>query len=414
MITVFGRKAAPELSEIEVSKARKADNPWLIHQLGIGLQFDPLARLGPEFTIGARDLLDNHRVSLRLWPSFSLRNVENTLTYEYRKHRLDVFAEIGQQTRRVRETSSIQIDSLFFRYDRLHLKGGLAYPFNAFAEARVFAGLYQVSRKDLQLLRTELQDASDQLAQAGVQVEVDRVEEREGFAYKGMYAQAGFESFYSFQQKGIVLSRARLELKHYQQVAGKMVLASRLASTINLPKNLRQYYMGDTDRRLGRAVILQNPERNSRIQNQVSDTSLYTVPFIEFISPVRGFLPNTRNGSRYVVANLELRIPLSYLSKRALPAKYLHHFEIIPFVDAGTVWVDGNPFSQKKPTDTQFIPNGPITVTLQTLKSPFLIGFGSGVRTNVLGWSLRLDVAWGLDDYTLQRPILTASVAKNF
>ncbi|MEM7658630.1 MAG: hypothetical protein AAF399_21070, partial [Bacteroidota bacterium] len=198
------------------------------------------------------------------------------------------------------------------------------------------------------------------------------------------------------------------------ETPGKLVIASRVASTINLPKDLRQFYMGDTDRRLHRPVIFQNRERSARVQNQVTDTSLYTVPFLEFITPVRGFLPNTRNGSRYVVANLELRIPLSYLMKRSLPAKSLHNLEIIPFIDAGTVWVDGNPFSQKKPTDTQFIPNGPITVTLQTLKSPFLIGFGSGVRTNVLGWSVRMDLAWGLDDYTLQRPILTSSVAKNF
>ncbi|MEM7655475.1 MAG: hypothetical protein AAF399_05045 [Bacteroidota bacterium] len=238
MITVFGRQPAPKPNEVEVSRAQTAKLPWMVHQVGMNLNFDPLARIGPELSIGLRDLGDNHRLALTVWPSFNLRNVRNTLEYQYRKERINFFAEAGQQIRRVQGVNNLIGDTTFFRYDRIHLKTGAAYPINAFGEAQLFAGLYQVNRRDLQLLRTELQNAADQLAQVGVRFEWDQVEEREGFAYKGVYGQAAVESFYSFAEKNIVLNRARIELKHYLETPGKLVIASRVASTIKQPPTI--------------------------------------------------------------------------------------------------------------------------------------------------------------------------------
>ncbi|MEL7341798.1 MAG: hypothetical protein AAGM67_15055, partial [Bacteroidota bacterium] len=117
---------------------------------------------------------------------------------------------------------------------------------------------------------------------------------------------------------------------------------------------------------------------------------------------------------RYIMSTVELRMPLSRMAKSALNSKNLYSLELIPFIDVGTVWVEGNPFSDKNPTDTQILTNGPITVKLQTLKSPFLLGFGTGLRANVIGYSMRFDLAWGLDDGTLRAPMLMTSVGKNF
>lgn len=412
--TVFGKKTPPKLEDIRVGMAVEAQSPWKISSVGFALQFDPIAKLGPEFTLEASDLLGNHKIELRTWPSFNLRNSETVIRYTYLKPKIDLFAEVGHRSRRIRQTGVVQSDSLIFRFDRSYVDVGARYPIRPYLDVSAQLGFYRTDRKDQQLLRANLQNALDHLLHGRIQLTLDRVKEVEGYQYKGIFAQAGVESFYSFAQNGIAFQRAKLELKHYREISGPIVLATRLASSITSPISLKQFYMGDTRRRLHRPIIFQSKDRNSRIQNEVTDTTLHAIHFLEFVTPVRGFLPNTRNGSRYVVANLELRIPLSRMTKHSLPANPLYNLEIIPFVDAGTVWEDGNPFSQKKPTDTHYIPSGPVTIKLQTLKSPFLIGFGSGIRTNVLGWSARMDVAWGLDDYSLQSPILTTSLAKNF
>ncbi|MEM7375071.1 MAG: hypothetical protein AAF587_41135 [Bacteroidota bacterium] len=412
--TVFGKQAPPELKDIRVGGSQTARSPWKVSSIGFGLQYDPIAKLGPEFTLQAVDLFGNHKIDFRTWPSINLRNSETVIKYTYQKRKIDFFIEAGHRARRIRQTGVVQSDSLIFRFDRTYADIGIIYPFLPYFESSLRVGFYRTDRKDQQLLRATLQNALDHLVHAKVDFTLDRVRETNGYQYKGVYGQAGFESFYSLAQKGIAFNRARLELKHYHKLSGPIVLATRLASSISAPKSLKQFYMGDTRRRLHRPIIFQNRERNTRVQNQVTDTSLHAIHFLEFVAPVRGFLPNTRNGSRYVAANLEVRIPLTRMAKHSLPANPLYNLEIIPFIDAGTAWEDGNPFSQKKPTDTHYIASGPITIKLQTLKSPFLIGFGSGLRTNVLGWSARLDLAWGMEDYSIQRPIFTTSLAKNF
>ena len=316
-------------------------------------------------------------------------------------------------TRHLRETNALQTDSLIFRYDQIRLGGGAKYPFSSFAEVEVHANFYSINRKDQQVRRPILLDDSDFVGQAGVRLNYSKVKEREGYSYAGFAGSVGFDSYYSFEQSDFAFHRFSMNIRHYWEIFDKIVLATQLSSAFNTPRELTQFYMGGVDDRVHRPIVFQK-QADSFVRNNLTDTSLYSVHYLDFVQNIHGFRANTRDGSRFVKANFDLRIPLSRFLTNALPTSSLYNLEIIPFVEAGTVWENGNPFNQKKPTDTQVITQGPITVQLQTLKSPFLVGFGSGVRTNILTWSLRMDIAWGVDDYTIQRPIFTTSVGKNF
>ncbi|TAE51229.1 MAG: hypothetical protein EAZ89_10525 [Bacteroidetes bacterium] len=403
----------PLPGSVEVSDARKASSPWSARYIGLSLGYDPVAKTGPLLEMGFQDLLNRHRLDVRVNPSFNFRNSRSQIRYTYLAPRIDFFAEASQLSRRIRESNIVQTDSsLLFRFDQVSLQAGGRYPLSAFAAAEVSGGFIYVDRKDQRLRRSDLSNASDQLLRAGVKLTYSKLKQYEGFRYAGLAAEASFESFYSIQQSAFAFHRARGEVRYYRRVLGEIVLATRAMAGLTFPKTIQPFYMGGVDVPIHRPVIFQGESEGVRAA--VTDTSLYSVQFLDFLMPMRGFLPFTRMGSKYVMANFELRIPLSRMSRHALPAHGLYNLEFIPFVDAGTVWIDGNPFSQKKPTDTQFISNGPITVKLQTLKSPFLIGFGSGVRTNLLGWSLRMDLAWGIDDFTIRRPMFTSSLAHNF
>ncbi|MEO0471151.1 MAG: BamA/TamA family outer membrane protein [Bacteroidota bacterium] len=190
-------------------------------------------------------------------------------------------------------------------------------------------------------------------------------------------------------------------------------MKTQFQAAFNLPNRFVTYYMGGSaDQGVPPPISF---ERDNGIErSNTIATDINSLSFQEFVAPVRGFVPNSREGTRYMVANAELRIPLSRLANFRLNSKSLYNLELIPFLDVGTVWTEGNPFSDKNPTDTQILTNGPITVRLQTLKSPFLIGFGTGLRTNILNYSLRVDIAWGVDDSRLQSPLLMTSVGRNF
>ncbi|GAB4415566.1 MAG: hypothetical protein OHK0039_24270 [Bacteroidia bacterium] len=410
--TFLNRTPPPVLDDIDVSEATRATRAWRADYLTLGLNYDPIAKLGPEFGLGFKDLPGRHQIDVVAWPSFNLRNSETRVRYSYLPRRIDFYAEAGQWTRRVREANALVVDSSNFRFDRYSLDLGARYPLSGTSAVGLSLGFVQAHRRDLQLLRTDLLDSRNNLLRAGLHFDYDKVRYTEGFRQQGLEVEALVESYFSLTNSQFAFQRGRLDLSHYQPVLTHAVLATSLQAAITTPKVLRQYYMGGVQTPLVRPVYLRGGGETYR--PEVADSTLMSIPFIDFVMPVRGFLPNTRNGSRYVAANFELRLPVSRMLRHSLPTKSLYNFELIPFVDAGTVWVDGNPFSQKKPTDTQYIVSGPITVKLQTLKSPFLIGFGSGLRTNILDWSLRMDLAWGLDDYVVQRPVLYFSAGKDF
>ena len=189
--TVFGKQSPPELDDIRVGMATTARSPWKIESIGFDLQFDPISKLGPEFTLSATDLMGNHRVDFRTWPSFNLKNSETVLRYTYQKPKIDLFAEAGHRTRRIRQTGVVQSDSLIFRFDRTYADVGIRYPFLPYLDASIRAGIYRTDRKDQQLLRSDIRNAQDHLLHAGIQLTLDRVREVEGYQYKGMYGQAG-------------------------------------------------------------------------------------------------------------------------------------------------------------------------------------------------------------------------------
>ena len=411
--TVFGDMAKPRLDEIEVNTDQNPVNRWKTDYLGLNLNWDPLPynfKLGLDLRAGFSDNLNNHKVDIQLQPF--IKNTLGSARYTYLKNRIDLFAQAGYMGRTFREVSGVVSDSSFFRFDQVNLNLGAIYPISSFAAVEASVGWYSIDRKDQQLQRQSLLDDQDQMLRAGARVSFDNVQSVQGYRYKGMQAQAGFDSYYSTALNDFAFHRAYAQGRHYQELYGKIVLASQVMASFNIPNTNVQYYMGGVDDQLVPIQFANN--EGQAVRNNSVDTSLHNFHFLDFVMPVRGFLPNTREGSRYIVANLELRIPLSRMTKHGLNSNALYNLELIPFLDAGTVWVEGNPFSQKKPTDTQFISSGVIKIKLQTLKSPFLIGFGSGLKFNILRYSIRTDLAWGIDDSTLQRPILTLSLGRSF
>lgn len=411
--TVFGNEPKPEIADVEVENLGTASRAWQADYLGLNWNFDPVAQYGFEFSAGFSDILDNHKFGVSVAPYIiSGTGIDSDISYSYNKNRLDLFAEAGYVSRQLRRENNLESDSFIFRFDQLRINAGARYPISTNLSVEGSLGGYYIDRKDQQFLRQDPLDDQDAIVRAGAGIRFNNVRETEGYPYQGWKAEAFFDSYYSTSENAFAFSRVQAEVKNYTSFYRNFVLATRFAGGFNIPNEQVQYYLGGTNERFLPPIAFQREALAGR--SNTIDTSLHSFHFQNFLMPLRGFRPNSREGTRYIMGSVELRMPLSRMAKSALNSKNLYNLELIPFLDVGTVWVDGNPFSDKNPTDTQILTNGPITVKLQTLKSPFLLGFGAGLRANVIGYSMRFDLAWGLDDGTLRAPMLMTSVGKNF
>ena len=118
---------------------------------------------------------------------------------------------------------------------------------------------------------------------------------------------------------------------------------------------------------------------------------------------MRGFTQNIRNGTSFMLLSSEIRWPIaSYLFSRPFSSDFINHFQFNFFGDLGTAWSGSNPFSEQNSLNkNELIIGGEARtgeITLRINKEPIIGGYGVGIRSSILGYFIRADWAWGVED----------------
>ena len=79
-------------------------------------------------------------------------------------------------------------------------------------------------------------------------------------------------------------------------------------------------------------------------------------------------------------------------------SNFLNSLQVVGFGDIGTAWSGKSPWDSFNGYATEKLTNGPVTVTLDSNREPIVEGFGVGARAQILGYFVRADWAWGIDN----------------
>ena len=130
---------------------------------------------------------------------------------------------------------------------------------------------------------------------------------------------------------------------------------------------------------------------------------------------MRGFNQNIRNGSSFAVINSELRFPIiRYFANRPIKSDFLNNLQLVGFGDIGTAWTGIQPWSEENFLFTKRIRQAPMNITVKVQKEPVVGGVGFGARTRLLGYFIRADVAWGIEDMVAQPAVFYLSLSLDF
>jgi hypothetical protein len=87
----------------------------------------------------------------------------------------------------------------------------------------------------------------------------------------------------------------------------------------------------------------------------------------------------------------------------------------VGFFDIGTAWSGPNPFSDNNALFRQEIYNYPIKVTIINQNDPIVAGYGFGFRSQLFGYYVRVDWAWGIENgYVHKNSIFYLSLSLDF
>jgi outer membrane protein assembly factor BamA len=130
---------------------------------------------------------------------------------------------------------------------------------------------------------------------------------------------------------------------------------------------------------------------------------------------MRGFSQNIRNGNNFAVINNEIRFPVfKYLANYPLSKSFFENFQLVGFFDVGSAWSGPTPWSSKNAYDSDVIHQGPITITIDADRDPIVAGYGFGVHTTLLGYFMRFDWAWGIENRQILPHVFYFSMSLDF
>jgi len=163
------------------------------------------------------------------------------------------------------------------------------------------------------------------------------------------------------------------DYRRYLRLGPYYSLTLRLAGGGSFGRNPQRFILGGVDN------WINNRFENNSFPITTADDYLFLTTGI----PLRGYNYNARNGTKYVLFNMELRFPLfGYFTAGPLPV-FFQTLTGTLFFDAGATWTRGRDVK----LFTRSADGGIVTRDL-------LPGMGYGVRMVVLGFLLKMDVGW--------------------
>ncbi len=194
--------------------------------------------------------------------------------------------------------------------------------------------------------------------------------------------------------------------RYYHPLFRNLIWAGRAAADFSWGDQKVLYYLGGVD-----GWLL--PKANQG--NQPQD-SYYAYQALAV--NMRGFNQNVANGNNAIVLNSEVRFPVfATLFNRPINNAFLRNFQLTQFIDLGSAW-NGQYNKIGRPSTTYTSGNpgtNPVTVKFKAGGiGPFVGGYGFGARSTLLGYFLRLDVAWEMNGVFRDKPILYFGMGLDF
>lgn len=363
-----------------------------------------------------KDLLEDYQLEMGVRIPLTFDGAEYFIVFDDKKKQLDHRYALYHRSRRFSDEDNNNLVTL--NRQRAQTTLGyyeLRYPFDMFSRVQAGATLRNDRFSELATDSTSLKVPSINEQRAGIRLEYvfDNTFDLSRNMKSGTRAKIYAEITKRFQldyndklvfnlNKGS-LNVVGFDVRHYERLGKNAVFAMRGAGATTFGQEKILFYMGGLDQQLF-----------GGFDNTVSvPTDNYA--FQTVAAQMRGFQQNARNGTSYILTNMELRIAIfRYLSSRPLRKAFWRDFQVVGFFDAGTAWHGLSPFSRDNPLNTVSVSNAAVRMTVNYFKDPIVAGYGVGVRLPLFGYFVRGEYAWGIETREIMKPRLHFAIGYDF
>ena len=357
------------------------------------------------FKLGINDLFEDYKITGGIRFSINFDSNEYLLSFENLKYRKDKQYLFHRQTFRTYSNESV---TKVYTHELMYIE---KYPFSQVAAIRGTLSVRYDREVFLSTDKQSLEKNDNYKSWAGLKFEYifDNTISKGLNLFNGTRYKLFAESYFRMQNNYSDLFVLGADFRHYHRIHREIIIACRFAASTSLGKSKLIYYLGSLDNWFNFSTKTETFNNNisiDRSQNYVYQT---------LASNMRGFNQNIRNGNSFALINNELRVPIvKYFIRRPVSNDFLSNLQIIGFYDVGTAWTGSSPYSGGNAFNYINVVNGPVTVTIDKGIEPIVMGYGFGIHSRLLGYFVRADWAWGIEDRMIQPRIFYLSLSTDF
>ncbi len=367
---------------------------------------DPIRGWGLSVHQQMNDMLENYRFLGGLMTSLDLRNGDFYAEAQYLPKLVDFSVRFDRKG--IRKETFVNDIAYKYSLNRLEFGASLpiserirfsAKPFGAFTRA-VHLGRSSTSKKELSPepvnnfyagFRSEF--VYDNSIATGMNV-------MEGTRVKLTYLH-----YQGLNNSDNSFSQVAADVRHYQKIYKTIIFAVRGFAGSFYGKSPKQYLLGGMDNWILNhskySGITATGERNPLGIDSLNENIL----FAEFATNLRGFDYATLFGNNVLLMNAELRIPIvQVFTNSPITSTFLRHLQLVGFYDIGTSWSGRPPFGENGSVNYTEVISKPFEVKIKNYLNPWLYSYGVGMRSTMLGYYLKVDVAWPVKNYEVGNP----------
>lgn len=379
-----------------------------------GFRIDPVRGFGLTQTLTMNDLLENHIIKAGLFITTNLRNSDLFAEYSNLTHRIDYGLRFDRQT------LFIDNDGLSQRYRYNRVAVNVSYPLSVTSRFTI-SPFYAVTRL-LDLSGLPGRDRASDYAGLRGEFVFDNTKVNGLNMVEGTRLKARYDNYTGLRGKNESFTKFNVDIRHYQRIYRDLMLAVRLSYGQSGGPAPKQSTLGGMDNWIpnqnnNKEQTATNPLLIPNVENQNREDNR-DIFFLDFVAPLRGFRQGKLTGNSHMLFNAELRLPLvKFLYRGNVASNFLRNLQLVAFSDIGTAWTGKGPFSRQNNLNTVIIgADGriPFRATVTNFKNPFLIGYGVGARTMLLGYYVKFDYGWGVENGVVNKPIAYITLGYDF
>lgn len=382
---------------------------------------DPLRGFSVRLETQMNDILENFRIYGGIQTAFDWKSGDVFGEFHYLKHRVDFSVRYDRKvifwTQPQIAGNSTTVNDQRQKYSWQKIEVGVSLPLTVRLRVGVkpFGGytLFEDLGPDQRISSPPAYQPSKEQWYVGVKTELvyDNSVNSGLNIMEGTRGKLSMIHYEAPSNKNASFSQIFIDVRHYQKLYREIVIALRGYTGTFFGNAPKQYVLGGVDNWFGNSTNYEGVKNPLYVKSGYNDNLLFT----EFATTLRGFDYATLYGTSVAMFNAELRLPIvQALSGGTVSSSFFRHMQFTTFYDIGTSWTGAPPLGTENSLRTVEIKSGPFTVDLKQYLNPWLYSYGFGFRSMVLGYYLKLDYAWPVENFKVKDPRIMVSVGLDF